>query len=72
MPVPLPVSLWLRSPLSSALTPLPPVGRAAPALVLGHLDRRQASHLLQCRSNKCDAWGPRELPVALFMNLVFG
>lgn len=35
--------------------------------------RQQPAHLLQCQSNKMWCWGPpRELPVALFMNPVFG
>lgn len=66
------VSLWLLLTSVPRALHLPP-GRAAPALVLGHLDRQQASHCCSVRAIKCDAWGPpRELPAALFMNLVFG
>lgn len=58
-------------PLAAHLCPLP--GRAAPALALGPPDRQQASRC-SVGAIKCDAWGspPRELPMALFMNLVFG
>lgn len=62
-----------RSPLSSALTPLPALWGGLPLpQSWGHLDRQQASLLLQCQSNNVMLGVPRELPVALFMNLVFG